>query len=102
MNESADGEVKLARLVHTLEAGSSVCVFYFCNDNKKEEMEEKRDITVVEECAGVFSIQGGRLLPRIPTAKYPKRAMMKRMQQRTSVQPLCTAEAKCDQMFQEA
>lgn len=63
-------------------------------------MKEKKK-TESSKGFGVFSIQGGRLLPRIPTAKYPNRAMMKRIQQRTSVQPLCTAEAERYKMFQE-
>lgn len=58
---------------------------YFAMKTKRGNERIKRDV--------LFSIQGGRLLPTIPTAKYPNRAMMKRIQQRTSVQPLCTAEA---------
>lgn len=55
-----------------------------------------RKVSVVSRCAfySVFFC----ILPRIPTAKYPNRAMMKRIQQRTSVQPLCTAEAESYKM----
>lgn len=43
---------------------------------------------------GTYGSDGGPVLPRIPTAKYPSKAKMKRMQQRISVQPLRRGEAE--------